>query len=304
MFIASTFFGTCYANDTPTLKAMAWLKAEHQLEILSSQPHICIKTESRDIQLGHLAFMTPQLLGGQAAKAGLSCDSCHQNGQKNIHFFMPNVSDKPGTADVSHSFFSSYRGNKIFDPVDIPDLSSTGKISHTSKTNELEVFISKLIIEEFNGLKPTKPILSALADYVRELKRSSCQNKQRQPVNSAQFIRNSQNAVSLASQFWATGDKETARFLIVAARHQLGIIFERYHAPQLSASRKFLLDLDQQLLTVQKAMDKHNNNKKSASTLTKKWLDSLDNHKWQTLIIEKQHISLFNPNQLKKLIDQ
>src|SRR5262249_9789875 len=41
------------------------------------------------IDLGELAFNTPTLLGPHAAEAGVSCRSCHPNGDRNAQFFLP-----------------------------------------------------------------------------------------------------------------------------------------------------------------------------------------------------------------------
>nr|QQZ49991.1 hypothetical protein JKL49_25640 [Phenylobacterium glaciei] len=61
--------------------------------------------------------------GGQAARAGVACETCHRSGRSNPDFLFPGVSGPPGSADVTSSLFSSHRGDGIDDPVPIPDLS-------------------------------------------------------------------------------------------------------------------------------------------------------------------------------------
>ncbi|MGF7473737.1 hypothetical protein WFJ45_23635, partial [Salmonella enterica subsp. enterica serovar Minnesota] len=71
-------------------------------------------------RIGRAAFNSPLLLGGQAARAGLSCASCHRNGRGNPDFHFPGISGAPGTADVTASLLSSHRGDGQFNPKPIP----------------------------------------------------------------------------------------------------------------------------------------------------------------------------------------
>ncbi|NJS15549.1 MAG: hypothetical protein HC788_14335, partial [Sphingopyxis sp.] len=134
------------------------------------QPAACVSDISVDAQAGEALFNSPSLLGGQAAKGGLSCASCHVNGRGNRHFVMTGVSDAPGTADVTNSFFSPARGNGRFDPVVIPDLALPGKVARDPAAAALEPFIRTLIVEEFSGSEPTPAMLGALAAYVRAVR--------------------------------------------------------------------------------------------------------------------------------------
>jgi hypothetical protein len=43
------------------------------------------------ISLGDLAFNSPNILGGPARQANISCGSCHINGAGNAKFFMPKM---------------------------------------------------------------------------------------------------------------------------------------------------------------------------------------------------------------------
>ena len=162
------------AGSKPALSAMAWLDQEGQLEALTSAPGIGFRITAETLDhtdqmlAGQIAFHTPTLLGGQAAKAGISCASCHVNGRDNPHFSFPGVSGAPGTADVTHSFFSSHRGDGQFNPVLIPDLAKPGKISR-DREGELEQFMRGLIVEEFDGAEPDHAVLDTLAVYVRAL---------------------------------------------------------------------------------------------------------------------------------------
>ena len=57
-------------------------------------------------------FRTPELLGGQAARVGLSCDACHINGRNNPTFYIDGVSGLPGTVDVHHGCLQQGPGRR------------------------------------------------------------------------------------------------------------------------------------------------------------------------------------------------
>ena len=79
--------------------------------------------QTQKIAVGRLAFRSPYLLGGQAARRGLTCQACHGQGQTNTHFFVTGLSSAPGTADVTSFHFSDELGDEAFNPVPIPSLS-------------------------------------------------------------------------------------------------------------------------------------------------------------------------------------
>lgn len=195
-------------------------------------------------------FNAPTLLGGQAAKAGLSCASCHVNGRDNPHFLLPSLSGAAGTADVTSSFFSAARGNALHDPVRIPDLARPGKISRAETDKALEQFIRNLIVEEFSGNEPTPAALSAVANYVRAI--GSCRgdgiSQQKRQLSDQVDLINA--ALDIASFMQQTGDAQTAMLLIASARQQLGLIHERYSLKQFAVERRLLLDASKRLLAI------------------------------------------------------
>ena len=115
------------APADPPIRAERWLAPAARLTALTREPAECLArpgsvSAAKSIAIGRTAFRAPLLLGGQAARAGLSCSSCHRNGRGNPDFLFPGISGAPGTADVTASLLSSHRGDGIFNPRPIPDL--------------------------------------------------------------------------------------------------------------------------------------------------------------------------------------
>jgi len=154
-----------------------WLLSSDLAADLTHQPAEC-RSPSHDAALrrsediGRIAFRAPLLLGGQAARAGLSCAACHRNGRTNAHFHFPGLSADAGTADVTASLMSSHRGDGIFNPKAIPDLAGDPaklKVSRDPAKDDLKKFIHGLVTQEFDGPEPPPAVLDCLAAYVRSL---------------------------------------------------------------------------------------------------------------------------------------
>jgi hypothetical protein len=238
------------AAAPPLFEQLKWTAPGAEYEALSSQPAACLNFGGEDAALapaGQALFNAPTLLGGQAAKAGLSCASCHVNGRDNKNFLMAGVSDKAGTADVTNSFFSAARGNGRFDPVQIPDLAVPGKVSPDPKAKQLTPFIRTLIVDEFSGHEPTPAMLDALSAYVRAV--GDCQQPS-QPRSLQDQLLIVQGAVDGAFLMAQRNDPQAMRALIAAARHQLGLIAERYAGPGLKRERALLLSASRELQAV------------------------------------------------------
>lgn len=218
---------------------MHWTAPGSELALLSEQPATCLGSETPLVRSGRALFGVPTLLGGQAAKAGLSCASCHINGRDNPHFLLSGVSAAPGTADVTNSFFSAARGNAHFDPVAIPDLALPGKVSRNPDTRALEAFIRNLIVEEFGGREPTPAMLDALATYVRAVR--TCRDRQSVGRRLSDQLAVIDDGVVSVQLLIDRADLQGAGLSIAAMRHQLGLIAERYTGPRLGREREGLL---------------------------------------------------------------
>lgn len=224
------------AGPRPALQAVRWTVPEEHLAALTTEPGQCLSLttdsgEARSVAIGAAAFRAPLLLGGQAARSGLSCHSCHRGGHDNPAFSYPGVSGKPGSADVTSSLFSSHRGDGTFNPRPIPNLSGPKRALTTDQslaTARLEPLIHGLITQEFDGPEPSRAVLAGLAAYVRALSPAACGPPVRIDLSGA--LARIDAALDLAESSAVAGDGASARLLISAARAEMGLIDERYSA--------------------------------------------------------------------------
>jgi hypothetical protein len=243
--------GAAVLADFP-LREARWTAPAALPAALIVEPPECLRrahraAEARAVAVGRIAFRTPLLLGGQAARTGMSCATCHRNGRGNPDFLFPGLSGAPGTADVTASLMSSHRGDGIFNPKPIPDLAGPPQKRKISRTapGALESFIHGLVAEEFDGPEPPPEILAALAAYVRALDPAACRGQTR-AVRLADRLSDVENAIALAR----TSGGETRRLLLAAARSSLGAIDERFALPALAADRALLRNADADLSAI------------------------------------------------------
>jgi hypothetical protein len=280
------------AQAAPPLKAMLWAPpdADPQRAFATAPPE-CLKTPaSLSVEVGRAAFASPLILGGQAARAGLSCDSCHRAGRDNPDFQFPGVSGPPGTADVTHSLFSTRRGNGVADPKPIPDLGGP-RAALKVPPADLETFIHGLVVEEFDGREPPPAILVGLADYVRAMDPSACQAA-RAPVTARSLLADARRSVAAAAQTLDRGDRAAADSLIAAARARLGLIDERFIG--LPKARVQLRDADRRLA---QARELARQNPAAARAALETWLRELP--RLETALTTYEAASLFNPKRLE-----
>jgi hypothetical protein len=205
------------------------------------------------VEVGRAAFRTPILLGGQAARAGIACESCHQGGRGNPNFFFPGLSGAPGTADVTSSLFSSHRDDGIDNPKPIPDLSGPKdrlKVSQDPASPALKGFIHGLITEEFDGAEPPPQVLAGVAAYVRALSPSACPARARQPLRVEGYVETARRAARAGALALDHRDPATAAFMVEAARTQLGLINERFDQPVSGRPRAALRAADLDLAAI------------------------------------------------------
>ena len=259
ILLAFGFAAAAHAAPLP-IRAARWIApGADKATLLSQKPSECLaKVATPDlatsIEIGRAAFNTPLLLGGQAARAGIQCESCHRGGRSNGAFFFPHVSGKPGTADVTNSLFSSHRGDGIDNPKPIPDLSGPRallKVSRDPKKPDLRNFIHGLVTEEFDGAEPPKAVMDGLAAYVRNLRPDACPPSPVQPIVLQSVMDDATRAMRAAGAAMARKDAPTAILMVASARTQLGLIHERYQASALSNERAALRRADLDLAAIQ-----------------------------------------------------
>lgn len=297
--------GAAFAGEKGSIRALGWLAAEGQFEALSSEPITRLDTDDisreniRNIAVGQVLFNTPSILGGQAARAGITCASCHSNGRLNSHFQFPGVSGEPGTADVTHSFFSSKRGDGIFNPVPIPDLTKPGNISHDPETKELERFVRNLIVEEFDGVEPSGAVLKALSTYVRSITHAPDEGMHlhRGQVTIETHLDRAEEAFEQAVSALQDGDSNLANLLFSGARHQCRLIHERFLHASLDKEARIIEKLARELGDVQVALME---DQTKIYEMAENWEHGFS--RARDVLGEASHRSLYNPIRLRKFL--
>jgi cytochrome c peroxidase len=122
--------------------------------------------------LGDMLFSSPTVFGGVARKAGISCNTCHQQGSGNARLYVPGLSTRPGTFDTSGALFNAKADNGVLDAVTPPSLRGAKYLApygHDGRFASLRDFIRNVIVNEFAGAEPSGQTLDALVTYVEEI---------------------------------------------------------------------------------------------------------------------------------------
>lgn len=290
---AALVTGSAAAAPSLPIPEARWLAPDALARGLTRQPAECLRRPGgaearRSAAIGRAVFGTPLLLGGQAARAGLSCASCHRNGRGNPDFLFPGLSGTAGTADVTSSVMSRSRGDGARNPVPIPDLAghpSTLKVPRDPAGGALERFIRGLIVEEFDGPEPPPAVLRGLADYVRALGPGPCRRGDEAIALKARL-----GEVEAAVELAATADAPTRRLLLGAARTGLGAIHARFERPGLERGRWVLREADRELEAIRAGVGD-----------LWAWRSFWPGRKRRLLRDEPR--SLFNPRRLREALD-
>lgn len=124
------------------------------------------------VNLGDLAFNSPQILGGPARQAGISCSTCHVNGTSNAKLYIPGSSLRPGTFDPTGGLFNGKADDHVLDAVTIPSLRGARALApygHDGRTASLRDFVRNVIVNEFGGPEPSPAVLDALVAYIDDI---------------------------------------------------------------------------------------------------------------------------------------
>jgi hypothetical protein len=287
------------AQVGPLPNALRWTASGQAISALTSLPPECLHSpddpvERAKVEVGRAAFRTPMLLGGQAARLGLTCESCHVNGRTNPAFLFPTLSGAPGTADVTNALLSTHRDNGLIDPRSIPDLAAPGKVSRREDRPDLRDFIRGLVVQEFDGNEPPPAVLDGLTAYVRSLDATSCRTGT--PANLTEaWSDTAVRAVAAARARAAAGDRASALLMLAAARSALGRLDESY--ADIAADHSRLLKADSGLSTIQKMIE---HGEQGGDRRMTDWLRGA--RFWRAALIRDEALSLFNPDMLANRI--
>ncbi len=199
------------------------------ISLFSDEPNECLSDSPTAAQvMGRLAFRSPFLLGGQAARRGLTCQACHGQGGVNSHFFVVGLSETPGTADVTSFHFSDVLGDESFNPVPIPSLSDDAEgVDFDPAKPDLDKFVTRLITKEFTGPEPSPQVKSALLSYLRGLSAQSCAAPR---LTGADLLAYKVRVIDQSFAVLSEADitPETLNFMSAALRIELGRLHDRF----------------------------------------------------------------------------
>lgn len=218
---------------------------------LTHAPGECLAERTPQTEIGRALFRSPALLGGPAARTGLSCNACHSNGGVNARFLLPELTDRIGHADVTSEWSSNVRGDGRMNPLPIPDLADVSQRQTFGHLREpsLEAFVHSAIVEEFQGEAPPAQALDGVMAYLRALRSDACAAPTSVTVQTA--ADDVRRAVSAAE----TADAPTASLLLLAGQDAIGRIVERLPPARFARDRLAFETLSRELGAMRRAGD-------------------------------------------------
>ena len=244
--LAALILAATAPSDAPhLLRAQAWSANDAALaHDLTHAPRECVGALSAEAEAGRALFRSPGLLGGPAARLGLSCNACHSNGRVNATFFLPELTNRAGAADVTSEWASKVRGDGVMNPRDIPDLAGVaqrpthGRLADPS----LSHFVASVIEEEFQGEAPSPQAFNDLMAYLRALDANACS-----PGEVALTLSDAAGDVRRAVSAAERADAPSASALLLAAQDAMGRVVERLPPARFARQRRALEDLSREL---------------------------------------------------------
>ena len=249
LFLSAPLVVSASPVVAPVLRAEEWTQRSPTFAYdLTQAPGECLAQSSDDIEVGRALFRSTALLGGPAARVGLSCEACHAGGRINRHFLLPELSDAPATVDVTSEWASKLRGDGVRNPVPIPDLVGVRDRASFGGRHEpsLEAFVRGVIVEEFQGGPPSHIALEGVLAYLRALDPAACRSASRVVTlhTAADDVR---RAVDAAARTGGRGDGPTSSMLLYAAQDAVARIVERLPDPLFARDRATLTQLSREL---------------------------------------------------------
>lgn len=237
---------TAAAEPPLLLREQSWTTSADLAHALTHAPQECAAPASLSpqAQAGRALFRAPVLLGGPAARAGLSCNACHSNGRANAAFLLPELTDRAGAADVTSEWSSRVRGDGRMNPIAIPDLAGVNQRSafgHAADPS-LEHFVEGVILEEFQGETSGQTLPLVLA-YLRTLDDGACASA----VASITLVTAADDVRLAFGAAQSVEDWPTASRVLAAAQDAIGRIVERLPARGFQNDRQALAALSREL---------------------------------------------------------
>lgn len=243
--------GAAAPSATIVLREQAWMPGVEARAFLE-EPAECLASRDRAVEVGRALFRSPALLGGPAARAGLSCNACHSGGRRNARFLLPELTDRAGAADVTSEWASKVRGDGLANPIEIPDLSGVAVRTAFGQRRDpsLEHFVHGVIVEEFQGHEPSGEALASVIAYLRALDEGEC-SRGDAAVTLASAAEDARRAVSAAEG----AEPAMARLVLLAAQDAMGRIVERLPARRFTHERRTFEALSRELGAMRGAED-------------------------------------------------
>lgn len=225
------------------LREQAWMP-DAEARAFLEEPGECLASRGVDVEIGRALFRSPAILGGPAARAGLSCNACHSGGRRNARFLLPELTDRAGAADVTSEWASKVRGDGTPNPVEIPDLFGVTMRAAFGQARDpsLEHFVRGVIVEEFQGEEPSAVVMASVIAYMRALDQGECR-RNAAAITLAFAADDVRRAVNAAE----ASDVETARLVLLATQDAMGRIVERLPARRFARDRRTFEALSREL---------------------------------------------------------
>lgn len=201
-------------------------------------------------EFGRLAFRSPDILGGTARKADLSCQACHSNGHVTADFFVPGLSDRPGRIDVTHAFWNLRGEDHRDNPITIPSLrgvATKDRLGQDGHAISLREFTRRVIVVEFAGEEPSPLLLDGLTAYLEKLQPGNADDR---PVSFSEDLADIARHLKTLSVPLAEEDTAVTVQIVQMIRGQLGFIHERFADGSLRESRAVLEGWSRQLAQI------------------------------------------------------
>ena len=249
------------AEPVAGLGESRWLARDALAGRLSFRPREVLRSEqaggraSLQVELGRLAFRAPQALGGAARREELACDSCHAGGHVNAGFFVPGLSSRPGTIDVTHALFNPWREDHLANPIEIPSLRGAAgreRYGHEGRFASLREFIRHVMVDEFAADEPSVWLLDALAAYVAELLPTTAEDA---PAMLAGDLADIERFLDVLEAAAAEPDDGKTEFVVGALRFQLGRLHQRFAPPGGERAQQVLVGWSRALAAAQGPQD-------------------------------------------------